>query len=734
MWNNAMAGGGGQPMFHEMPPAMQPAGYPPFVPDNTEIVSEWLATKEQFKTSANRGYTHSALSNFSQMSQLTRRSAVSVNGAHSTLTFHPPVAQQAEAEGGRGIDALIDVLKEEINVKFAACPEVLPLTHTVIASELTTNAQRVTIGALFWEGIAKFERADLSAPSTRLLVCELVQVFVHLCHWPHPEVSSGCRNVFKRNAEARKVVELACVMISTPLPNNDPLYRPFFIRLLAMSSEPFLDVRLNTPLHSAHPALLAGMLQELSVVCNPQTPIQLLHFGMLAKYLRLEGWAFETITDEGVMRALPSLLHVFVNVCMLCRMASKEALPQWKGQQVYLEAIVRMIPRLTCQLMRTSRLQPQFLETNTVQMLLKAHLLDLSTETGATANEYVIRTFAELRDSIPRLPWETLSPMLNFILNALPFLIQPKDTSSNTVKKRAVMVTGAAARFFAYAVVLPPEWFLMPQGHDPNSCLFPKILKLTEAWAYNAMERPKREHLQTLCSFLDTISGVVSRENPRLNHAIQIMNTSQEGWFIFSIGILGSVPGFPMQTYAPKMLNVLFLCIENNTWPQFVADPERNIAFIVLQFIAAHFNPQTNNRQAKKQLPDTAVPLAPSLDMAVTIVQKFLRDGQYREAIEKQLVNTVNKWDPLSIHGCVNHDGLFRTILRFIYDCLEACPMLRVHWSRKNDRNVWMQTLQSRDQEFRDLANRIDQLLGQGQVAGILPFAMQDDYAAQPWS
>ncbi|KAI6242128.1 hypothetical protein M3Y99_00253200 [Aphelenchoides fujianensis] len=728
MWNNAMAGGGGQPaavppMFHEMPPAMQPAGYPPFVPDNAEKVREWIAADEQFTASAMRGYAASAMSHISQMSQMTRRSAVSVNGAHSTLSFHPPVAQQAGPTGGA--DVLIDILNGEVNVKFTELGlEVIKPTYVVLNSELTTNAQRVTIGALFWAGLSNFEMGDMNAPTTRLLVCEMVQLFVHLCHWPHPEYP-----------EARKVVELACMMISTPLPNNDPLYRPFFIRLLAMSSEPFLEVRLKTPLNHAHPALLAGLMQELSVVCNPQTPIQQLHFGMLAKYLRLEAWAFETITDEGVMRVLSPLLHVFVKACTPAEYKPKDELPFWKSQQVYVEAIARMIPRLTCHLMQTSGLQPQFLEpkTNALQMLLTAQFLGLSSETGATANEYVIRTFAELRQCIPQLRLETLIGMLDYILKALPFLIQPKDTNSGTARKRAVMVTGAAARFFAYAA---KEWFLLPQGHDPNNCLFSKILKLTEAWACNAMEKPKRENVQTLCSFLDTISGVVSRENPRLNHAIQILNASQEAWAIFFIGIIGSdkLPGYPMETYAPKMLNVLFLCTGENIWPQFNSNPARNIAFIVLQFIAAHFFVQENNQQANKQLPPTAVPLASSLDMAVTIVHKFLRDDQYREAIEKQLVNTVNKWDPFTVLGFVNHDGLFRTLLRFIHDCLEACPMLRVHWSqRNNNRNVWMQALQSRDQEFRQLANRIDQLLGQGQVAGILPFVMQDDYAAQPW-
>ncbi|KAI6242201.1 hypothetical protein M3Y99_00261200 [Aphelenchoides fujianensis] len=725
MWNQAMAGGGGQPaavppMFHEMPPAMQPAGYPPFaMPDNAEIVSEWIAAKEQFKTPTQRGHMHSAMSHLSQMSHLTHRSAVSVNGAHSTLSFHPPVEQQAAPTGGA--DVLIDILNGEVKLKFKELGlEVMKPTYVVINSELTTNAQRLTIGALFWEAIASFEMADLNAPSTRLLVCELVQLFVHLCHWPHPEY-----------LEARKVVELACVMISAPLPNNDPLYRPFFIRLLNMCSEPFLDVRLKTPLRSAHPALLAGMLQELSVVCNPQTPIQLLNYGMLAKYLRLEAWAFETITEEKVMgdfivRALPSLLPVFVKACTIFRV-TKEDQPFWKSQRVYLEAIARMIPRLTWQLMRTEQLRPQFLQTNAIQTLLTAQFLDPSSDTGAVANEYVIRTFAELRDFIPKLPWETLLLMLNYILNALPFLIQPKDTNSVTARKRAVMVTGAAARFFAYAVELPAEWFLMYP--DPNNCLFPKILKLTEAWAYNAMENPKRENLETLCSFLDTISGVVSRGNPRLNQAVQILNAAQEAGFIFLHGILGSIPGFPMQTYAPKMLNVLFLCTENNALPLFNNDAARNIAFIVLQFIAAHFFLQAN-----RQLPDTAQPLAASLDMAVTIVQRFLRDGNYQRAIQQQLVHTVDNWDPFTILGFVNDDNLFRTILRFIYHCLEACPQLREPWSqRNNNRDVWMRTLQSGDQEFRQLAARIDQLLGQGQVAGMLPFAMQDEFAAQPW-
>ncbi|KAI6221380.1 hypothetical protein M3Y99_01554600 [Aphelenchoides fujianensis] len=695
------------------------------MPDNTEIVSEWLATKEQFKTSANRGCTPSAVTHLSQMSHVTRRSNVSVNGAHSTLSFHPPVEQQAGADGGA--DLVIDVLKGEVKTKFADMPvrrrifEVLP---TVLTTELTTNAQRLAIGTLFWEGIVAFEMADLNAPPIRLLVCELVQVFVHLCHWPHPEVSSGCRNVFKRFLEARRVVELACVMISTPLPNNDPLYRPLFIRLLTMCSEPFLEVRLKTPLYHAHPALLAGMLQELSVLHNQEQANLLPNYGMLAKYLRLEAWAFETVTEEKVMgdfvaRALPPLLHVFVKACTIFRVVKEDQLPFWKSQQVYLEAIARMIPRLTWRLMKTEQLRLLILQpkTNAIQMLLTAQFLDPSSETGAVANEFVIRTFAELRGVIPKLPWETLLLMLNYILNALPFLIQPKDTSSMAAKKRAVLVTGAAARFFAYP--------------DPNNCLFPKILKLTEAWACNAMEQPKTEHFQTLCSFFDTIIGVVSRDNPQLNQAIQILNASQEAWFIFFIGIVGSkqLPAFPLQTYRPKMLNVLFLCTENNTLPQFDGNPRQNIAFFVLQFIAAHFFLQENN-----QLPDTARSLAASLDMAVTIVQRFLRDENYQRAIQQQLVDTVTNWDPFTILGFVNDDDLFRTILRFIYHCLEACPQLSVHWSqRNNNQDVWMRTLQSGDQEFRQLAARIDQLLGQGQVAGILPFAMPDDYAAQPW-
>lgn len=134
--------------------------------------------------------------------------------------------------------------------------------------------------------------------------------------------------------------------------------------------------------------------------------------------------------------------------------------------------------------------------------------------------------------------------------------------------------------------------------------------------------------------------------------------------------------------------------------PKFEPGSQRNLAPVVLQFIAGNLWLDSENRSC--QLPPTAAAMAPSLHTAVDVVEKFLKDERYRDEIERQLIETVGQWDPFTVLGFVNDNSLFHALLRFMYVCLNACPRLAIHWRKKNNNtSVWQQTLKSDDTNFR---------------------------------